>query len=271
MPMNTERRVVTKTVTKTPLTLPGEVLKVKLGNAGKYDYLRVFFGGPDGETPVEYVLHRPIGKTDLDDDEWVLSHPGEYSLLLKRENDPSEKHLRMLQEMHKKENAASNNLIKIGEENIISYPSGMKRNVFLSPFKEKVKEAVKARNKQILDWKNSDANSRSSSPPSKLDFNAELEKMLRACDDKNAKAELAFSAYMADKEVIAAAEDEHPDDYETLGGAFADTKQVAVRWAKGLQKGQIQQVFARYLESLLCTLSIPQELRKAPPGGPKKD
>mmetsp|Transcript_34661 Transcript_34661/g.81741 ORF Transcript_34661/g.81741 Transcript_34661/m.81741 type:complete len:273 (-) Transcript_34661:98-916(-) len=272
MPTNTEKRVVTKTVNKTPLTLPGEILKVKLGNAGKYDYLRVFFGGPDGETPIEYVLHRPIGKTGLDDEEWVLSPPGEYALLLKRENDPGEKYLRMLRESHKKDKAASKNLIKIEEENIISYPSGMKRNVFLSPLKEQVKETVKARNKQVLDWKSSDANSRSSSPPSKLDFHAELEKMLRARPgDENAKAELAFSAYMADKEVIVAAEEAFPDVYETLGGAFADTKQVPVSWAKGLQRGQIQQVFARYLESLLRTLAVPPEPAKEPPGGPKKD
>jgi hypothetical protein len=253
MPNDTERRVVTKTVTKTPVTSPGELLKVKLGNVGKYDYLRMFFGGPDGETPIELVLHRPVGITKLDDDEWVISSPKDYALLLKRENNPGEKGLRVKRDAHKKTLAVAEGLIKTsGTDDVILLPSGKNRNEFLLPFKEKVKKLVRDNNKLISDWKKMDVNRRALSPPSKVSFNKELQKELRLVpEDPDAVAELKFSAFMAEKTTIEAAETQFPDRYETLGGTTADAKQKAVPWAKGLQRGQLQQEFAKWLELLM--------------------
>lgn len=266
MPIDTGKRIVTKTVTKTPLTLPGEILKVKLGNAGKYDYLRVFFGGPTGETPVEYVLHRPVGKTPLGGDEWVLSNPGEYSLLLQRENNPNEKDLLVARDAHKKDLAVAAGLISVDDDNIISYPTGMKRNEFLKPIKSTVKGQVKDRNKQISDWKASSEATRSKDPPLKLNFNEVLKEELKSMEDSvDAEAEIAFSEFMSKKSTIEASEVEHPDDYETLGGTYGDTEQVPLLWAKGLHKGQVQQLFAKHLAKLLHTLDTPEDVSVVEP------
>lgn len=253
MPYNTEQRPVTKTVTKTPMTNPGENLKVKLGNAGKYEYLRVFFGGPEGETPFELVLHRPIGITPLDNDEWVVSDPGDYALLLVRESNPDEEVLRVKRDLHKKELAVTDGLISIDSDNVVTYPvTGHVRNEFLEPFKKKVKETIKVAKKAANDWKTADKATRPKVSPGKPNFQLELVKELRLdLGNPDAVAELAFSAFMAKDQTVKLAEKKFPDSYETLSGVYADTKQDPIPWAKGKGKGQIQQHFAKEIANAL--------------------
>jgi len=250
MPYNTDQRPVTKTVTKTPMTNPGENLKVKLGDAGKYEYLRVFFGGPKGETPYEAVLHRPIGITPLDDDEWVFSSPGNYALLLKREKNPAEADLRANVKAHMLKEAAAQGLITLGADNVLFYAKNVDRNDFLKKFKDEVKEMTKVANKAILDWKAKADKDRPAIPPNKIDFKAELIKKLEIVNNDETKAELAFSKFMEKDSTIQAAEKANPATYETLGGSFAETKQVSIPGAKGKGIGEIQQHFARQLEDV---------------------
>jgi len=256
MPYNSEQRPITKTVVKTPMTNPGELLKVKLGDKSKYDYLRLFFGGPEGETPFEIIVHRPIGITPLDKDEWVFSYPGEFTLLLAREKDPDEAIRREEKELFKKNLAVAKGLITLDADNVVLYPNtGTIRNDFLVPFKKKVKETVKVANKAISDWKAAPAELRAKLSPSKPDYKQLLTRELAVLPGTvDNLAEIAFSKFMGEEATNTAAEEKFPAEYITLGGVYADAKQIPIPWAKGKGKGFIQQRFAKFMQNVLFML-----------------
>jgi hypothetical protein len=244
------KRPITKTVVKAPSTSPGETLKVKLAKDAKVEYLRIFVGGPDGETPYEIILHRPVGKTNLAATDWVSSSPANFQLLLTRSEDPEEKNLLLKRMEHKKKAAVDDGKIKIDSTGVVKYPSGTNRNEFLEPFRKKVKELVKDRNRAIDDWKKADGKTRSPTPPSKLKENDELLKLLSLDSRDDSKAELAFAKFMNSEKVTEDAEKAFPQNYETKGGTYMELPQVALGWANGLTKEQLQQDLAKFIAIL---------------------
>jgi hypothetical protein len=228
----------------------GETLKAKLEKNGKYEYIRFFLGGPDGEIPNETVYHHPIGITNLGEDEWVASAPTDVTLLLSREKDPNGKDLLIKRAAHKKQAAEDKKLIQTSADGAVLYPSGEDRNKFLKPHRDAAKKLVKERQLVIQDWKSGDGAYRPTAPPQKLNENEELLKILSGLTDQAAKEEIALAEFYSSKEAIDGANQAFPDSYETKKGPYADVSQVPLPWAKGLTKEGLQQEIAKFIAIL---------------------
>jgi hypothetical protein len=228
-------------VSKVPISGPGEKLKARLESEAGIEYLRFYIGSPGGETPFEMILHRPIGITDLDDDDWVKSTAADVSLLLARRTSPNKKEIASKILGFKKQSAVDNKLIQLDANGVVLYPSGADRNVFLEPHRKVAKGTVKDSNKAIADWKKADKSTRSPNPPEKVSENTALISALSSLKTiKEAKEEIAYAEFTSSKAINELARKKFPDEYRSLKGVFADTPQIAVPWAKGLTKEQLQ-------------------------------
>jgi len=238
---------------------PESRLKVKMAETA-YDYMRIFVGSSKGELPFETIIHRPIGITDLDDDDWVNSSPDELNLLLARMGDPNEQVLKEKRYRYLIEKAVAAGLIARSADGVLSYPEGKDRNTFLKPHRKAAEENVKKAKEAFDTWKKENAKTRNPTPPSKLTTNGELVKILESLkDDKDAQKELAFSKYLGEKQHVAEAVEKFPTTYRTRKGAYSSHPQEPLPWAKGLTKEQIKQSIAKELVMMLSADSPKQE------------
>jgi hypothetical protein len=240
MSHDSKPKFVTKTVAKTPETGPTENLKVKFKKFG-VEYIRFFLGGPDGETPSEYIFHRPIGVNNLDDDDWVSSTPSDVELLEVRKTSPNTKKLSALRIQFKREKAVAANLVQVaGDGSSLRYPSGTARTDFLKPYRDKAEKSSKTANAAITEWKQMNKKSRPSNPPVKIDVNDFIFTELNASSSDDAKAEIAFTKFMSGDDLNIQARAKHPDLFVTKKGTTADVPQESLKWCKGLTPAQLQ-------------------------------
>jgi hypothetical protein len=104
-------------------------------------YFRVFVGGPQGESPLEVVLHHPVGITDLDDDDWVASSPYDLAKLLERVKDPNQQAISDARSAHIRNAAILNGCLTVnGDGKMVLGETGVLRSTFLKDFEKFVKE-----------------------------------------------------------------------------------------------------------------------------------
>jgi hypothetical protein len=239
--------VIAKKATKAPASKPGEKLQVRMLEEKNVDYIRIFLGGPKGETPFEIVYHRPIGVTGLEDDDWVASTPGDISLLLGRVDDPHAKELQEKRTAFLKKSAVDGGKIKINDDGAMTYSNGKDRNSFLKPLREEAKKAAKALRAAHAIWLSQDSKTRSPVEPLKKSENTLLKEALANDESVEAKEELAFSAHMSSENEKEKAVQAHPSTYETMKGFYADHHQSALTWAKGFGPVELQQEVAKFM------------------------
>jgi hypothetical protein len=235
-------KIVTKTVTKIAECVPTANLKVTLKKAG-VDYIRYFLGGPGGNIPSEFILHRPVGKTTLKTDDWVRSTPDEFQMLLARTTSPHTKKLAAARLEHKKQAAVTANLIKIdATTKAVQYPSGTDRIDFLKDPRMRAKKAAQVA-RALAAPKAGRGGKRNSvptsSPPAKSE-NSHLVDILSQTLGDDAKAELAYSEFLQSDLVKEASEAAHPDTFLTQKGVTADTPQEALPAASGMTQEELQ-------------------------------
>ncbi|QZE12035.1 MAG: hypothetical protein [Sclerotinia sclerotiorum narnavirus 1] len=191
------------------------------------DAFTVHVIGPTGGRSLTY--HRPIGFTELGDEDWVLSPSTEVPSLLARAEHP---HAKRIEELR----AKARNQLAVGKglasqpvpDGPLHYPDGSDRTGVLSAAHSAAKEAAKAAGQlkvvpgaflQHL-------------PPEKRD------------------AEVALSDFLKSDEARIAVEQRIPlPAYETLSGPFEDQKQAPVAWLKELKPQAAQDAVLKVLRS----------------------
>lgn len=254
---NKKGNVVVKKTTKVLSSELQSNLKVKMIKHPKYSYIRLFVGSPVGETPYEVILHRPIGITDLDEDDWVLSEVSDMALLLAREEDPGAKKLQDIRLKVKIEKAVADNKI-VDNDGILSYPgTGVERKVFLEPLRAEAKKLAKAHAMALQAQSGYEPSAPASKKKTDNDFFRELLQS-KSEVDQNAMAELEFSEYMKSDELEEYAVNLHPRTFRTKGGTFAENSQRALDWAKGMSEAQVQRTLAKKIHDCVATFTTPK-------------
>jgi hypothetical protein len=191
----------------------GEKLPVVLVKENRLnDYLRVFSGSPNGVSR-EFVLHHPIGITDLAVDDWVMSEPSDVPLLLSRAKDPNGQRIADAKAKWLTEKAIIANILRREGDGNIHYAveDSSTRKEF---FEELQLEFAK---KQKAD-----------KTKNKFDLNTELD----ASDDPRAAKEAELRTLYAGLKT--AVDARFASTYRTCGGSRGDHPQEALEWAKGL-------------------------------------
>jgi hypothetical protein len=200
---------------------PLEVVLTKEKSVG--DYLRLFVGGPTG-TSSELIVHRPIGLTDLDGDDWVLSSPTEIQFLVSRSKDPELSRLVETRSTWIQEQAVLGGLLEYSQTGDELFYPGTKltRKSYLKSLKDRAKERHKDDKK----------------------FKFVLDAALAEENNSQAEAERAYRRFAADN--AGDAEGKFPQTYRTCGGPMADMPQVAVKWMKNTPLPAIQSYLIKY-------------------------
>lgn len=187
------------------------------------EYLRLFLGYVGG-TANEIILHRPIGVTDLDKDEWVLSSPEEISHLKARSEDPNKPSILAERASMLREEAVNQNLLKLVDGNL-TYPSnGMVRSAYIAGLKKKHEDAHQ----------------------NQKDYKFILDLALAAEDPKDLSVqnEIAYRQWL--KQYSPVIEKVFPLNYRTLKGPLADTPQAPISWLKGKRIGEVSNSVLKY-------------------------
>lgn len=187
------------------------------------DYLRVYVGATS-DVHREFVLHRPIGLTDLQDDDWVMSEPSDIPILLSRSEDPNKKVIADQRANWLIGKAVEATLLKAEKDGSIVYNSSnpTSRSEFFSELKSEFEKNERKGSK------------------SKFDLLSALNKST----DPRAGVELRIRDLFSKRS--AEADGSFPSTYRTLGGVRGDQPQVALSWARGLKIQEVADVFIKH-------------------------
>jgi hypothetical protein len=222
-----------------PTSTLGETLKVKL-TASKVEYLYLWIGGPGvGDIPSQLAIHRPIGITDLASDEWVASDPATAQLLLTRLVDPRDEEIKKKRSAFLRDGAVKKGLI-FQNGDVLSYSTGKDRNEFLKPFRSEVKERAKAAKELAKLSSGGYGKIPKSAVPKKQSDVDVLKGLLSDAKEKEAEEELRLMEYFSNESNQKVVEKQFPTTFRTMGGAYADTPQVPLKWAKGLTPMEVK-------------------------------
>lgn len=186
------------------------------------DYLRIFLGtNLGGKT--EMILHRPIGVTDLDKDDWVLSEPENIQFLIARSEDPERAKIAQAKNGWLLDKALGANLL-VKEE-------GTDRYVY--PGTKETRTEFFTRLKTA--WKNDKQNEGKA-------FN--LATALSRSNEPVAPVEIKIRNLFT--ELGPEAEREFRSVFRTHGGARADRPQESLEWAKSRTLQEITDTILKY-------------------------
>lgn len=249
MSKDSKPKVITKTVTKPARTNLSDALKVVL-EKGEVEYFRIFSGGPSDKCPHEAIFHRPIGITELSNEDWVSSEVGAVAQLLSRQKDPDEKDLIRKRQKAVRDSAVAKKLISdIADDGVLSYKDKTNRSDFLKAPREAAQKQVQLAKKAYKTWKDTkDKRSRGAAPPLPKALSAYLVEILELEQTSaNAKEELAYIKHCNDASVTSAAKELHPSTYETMSGPSFDVPQHAIAWAHGMSVAQVKTECAKMI------------------------
>jgi hypothetical protein len=186
-----------------------------------------------GETmQQQLVFHRPIGVTQLGEEEWVCSLQQNIPLLLMRQDDPGAK---------ARQERVSNELYRLAVESVRA--SG--QNIRLTNGEVYVNELHRAsllKQAKLLAKASGEGETTPNGPPPYFRFLAPTEQ----------KVEMKFIFALRDPELIAQAEGAIPlTGFETRGGASADEPQEPVPYLKGLSKVQAFDAMSRRIHATI--------------------
>jgi hypothetical protein len=190
---------------------PGTNIPVILNDEPRLgEYLRVLIKSTTGVTR-ELIFHHPIGVTDLDDDDWVISEVGDIPSLLSRTKDPYAEEIATARAAWLEQKAIEAGLLEKDASDNTVY-TGSKKTTRATFFKEL---------KEIHSKKKTDK--------VKLDKFDLKDALSRSVDPRAAK-EAAVRDLFANQ--AAAVEREFSTTFRTMGGSRGDRPQEAISWAK---------------------------------------
>lgn len=178
-----------------------------------------------GNHTVSYTVHRPIGVTDLDDDDWVVTPVGDIQSLLSRAVDPAQGEINKMRGVFKTSLLIESGLLIKDAEKGITYPvsvyTGEKdRNALLNEADTTFSEHKKTRKEE---YKKSHPNAtqddldRIKFDKSRVDF---LTDELRLHERKIAE-------FLSSEPIRRKIEEHAPQTYRTRSGPLMDRNQVA--------------------------------------------
>jgi hypothetical protein len=216
-------RPVKKTVNKK--ALPTENISVELlKDKAVGDYLRIFLGSTSG-TPTEMILHRPIGVTNLDPDDWVLSSPEELAQLKSRSKDPNYASIIAKRNQYIRDAAvtAKKLSVKDGAVFYFGHEDKKERSQFIEDLKKKhLKEHEKEKNYMFI-----------------LDLALEQEEKQVLVD-----AEKDYRKWV--KPVQKKAEELYPQTFRTMKSPLSDIPQTAIAWLKATKITEVGHMFIKH-------------------------
>nr|WNA22210.1 MAG: hypothetical protein [Plasmopara viticola lesion associated narnavirus 3] len=172
--------------------------------------------GPDRARTITF--HHPIGKTDLDDKDWVATPTSVVPDLVARKDDPNEATIREKRESSRLEAAIVAGYISRDDDDDILYPSGEVRQDILAEARTAAKDAAK----------------KAGTKPAPMAYLAHLSAERRAEED-------ALRQFLQSDAVVRAAVRAFPDStYRTMGGPMADIEQKAVSYLSGQTRAQAE-------------------------------
>lgn len=179
------------------------------------EYLRLFLGHVGG-TANEMILHHPIGVTDLDKDEWVLSTPEDIAHLKARSEDPNKASIHAQRLKALKDGAILAGLVAEKDGALVYPMTGMARSSFISGLK------LRHENKHQY----------------QKDYKFILDLALGEEDpaDLDAQSEIAYRKWLKQNQPVV--EKKFPLTYRTLKGPLMDTPQAPIPWLKGMKIGE---------------------------------
>lgn len=163
----------------------------------------------DGRSSRHFVVHRPIGITDLPADAWVISPAEEVPLLLARAVDPNAQRTSQLRAEYREHLATlCKPALLVYKEGVIAYPNGVART-------DTVRAARQVASRE-------DTGGKGAPKPFYADF---------IPDPKTQGFEMAFLEFGKLDSTNKMIMGKYPDDYRTQGGVNADNPQVAASLA----------------------------------------
>jgi hypothetical protein len=189
-------------------TLGLELLKDKAVG----DYLRLTLGVPGGKS-TEVILHHPIGVTDLDRDDWVLSSPEEVSQMKSRSKDPNATSLSDKRTAYIRAEAISSG--ELVESNGSVHYAGLLGQLPRGKFLDDLKKKALKKHEKEKDYK--------------YILKLALDEETEFTDLVKAEKDYRQWVVSVQKE----ADERFPQSFRTAKGPLEDVKQTAISWLKG--------------------------------------
>lgn len=208
------------TSNKTP---PDDKLRTELVEEKRLGtYLRVFLGSSNGVRR-ETIVHRPVGITDLDGDEWVMSELSDITYLLSRTRDPRAQMIDAARSKWIEEQLLVDGLLKIvNDEAVLSV---MNNPMSRAAYTKSLREAWKA----------------AGNPNKSFDLATELSKSADPCAVKETEIRSRLATKLGGE-----ADLKFKSAFRTCGGSREDRHQEAVKWAKGLTMTSVMDTLLNY-------------------------
>lgn len=166
----------------------------------------------------QFTIHHPIGVTDLDDEDWVLTQTAEIQSLLARSEDPDADRIASARAKERVDLAVARGLLKEtpAQSGTYFFPNGEERDAVLKVAREKANNEYKLAKAAIT---------------AKGEVGDTARKKLQArdvthfLDDKSKDNELKLREFWKDPKVSAAVLEKFPQNYRTRGGPQAGQSQ----------------------------------------------
>jgi len=169
----------------------------------------------DGSFTRTFVMHHPIGKTDLDGGDWVTSPVEEIPILVARADDPDAQRTAQMRAAYREHLASLQEpKILVEKEGIMCYPSGAARG-----------DVVRAARKLAADSESAHR------PPKGGEGSAGGTEAVKASyvefiPEPIKAEEMKYLEFSKKDSTVSMVMGKYPDDYRTMGGVNADQPQV---------------------------------------------
>lgn len=179
--------------------------------------------------PEQFTIHRPIGITDLDPDDWVMTRSCDVATLLARKKDPRAGEIQVQQAKNRTEFLVGKSLLYRKEDGLVYYEMSdtKTRNEFLDEAEKKLQQAKKE-----------------SKAPLKVTRVAYL-------DAPHTQREIAITEILKTPEAKEAIEKNAKQTFRTLGGVLENQPQTAVASLKGKNPREMLATLAKIIYKVI--------------------
>lgn len=181
----------------------------------------------DGTRTVSWTVHHPIGNTDLEDGDWVLSACADVPVLLEQRTDPDADRLNILRVQERVKMAVAAGFLEFNAAGVTEYKGlpGIQRDDVVSEARKTAKEQTK---QAFHKWESSGSKG---TKPADVDYMTLLSPEARAAEEK-------LVAFNKLETTIKEVERLHPATFRTRSGQRFDQDQVSACPLKQKPKGQ---------------------------------
>lgn len=195
--------------------------------------------GPVGSN--QYTICRPIGLTDLSQDDWIMIPTDQVTATLARAEDPRKQEVEKARASERSRALVRNNLLVqkgISGKDVFYYPldSETPRNDHLNQARVKMKLALSPYKTELHELKKLKGKEARAAGPRKQELNSEIQRNSNLLDylpEAIQVQELKIRMVLKSPEFEAKIIELHPFKHRTLVGPFGDQPQVPIRGAKG--------------------------------------